>query len=189
MLSQMPTRGRVLAAWVVVLIAGGLVLGVVLSTGSQRHEPARVDRATEDAALAVVDARLRTGWGGLRVPATGPAEPGWACTQLVIESAWHGTDLRVGLVASCEQFVRAPDALVSRAGYSAVPMVVTLIRDPDGLRIAGIEQAQDGGGLPASIRRMFTAQGAAVVLDGARPASPNTVARQVFGLADSVPVR
>jgi hypothetical protein len=170
----------------IALIAGaGLVLAGLTVVLTVHAEP-ELDEDLWQAVSPVVHAELPA-----NPKVTWPVSPGerWFCASRAVETRQDGSDVRVGLMATCEAYVRRDNALAKSGGHAGA-LVVTLISGPDGYRVREVEVPLDGAGHDASLRRMFTTAGYEVVRNSANRAGldPAPEARAAFGLPADAPV-
>ncbi|MFE5505292.1 hypothetical protein [Amycolatopsis japonica] len=142
-----------------------------------------VDDAVAREALPPIDEHLRA------LAGSGDTGTRWVCTQKVIETRPDGDQVKVGLVASCDEVERDAVGLVTRAGFRRQPMVYRVERTPGGFRVLDRKVAEDGAGFSPSVKAMFSWTGARRVLHGASPDDPKSVSAAAFGLPESTPVR
>ncbi|OXM49588.1 hypothetical protein [Amycolatopsis alba] len=135
-----------------------------------------VDDTVAREALPPIDEHLRA------LAGSGGAEIRWVCTQKVIETRTDGDQVRVGLVANCDEVAKEGDGLVTRGGFRRQPMVYRVERTPGGYRVIDRKIAEGGAGYSRSVKAMFSWVGARRVIDGASPDDPGTVSRAAFGL-------
>ncbi|MFI7116692.1 hypothetical protein [Amycolatopsis sp. NPDC049868] len=145
-----------------------------------------VDDAVAREALPPIDEHLRE-W--LRATAHSGADVRWVCTQKVIETRADHEQVKIGLVASCDEVERDGDGLVTLGGFRRQPMVYRVERTPGGFRVLDRKVAEDGAGYSPSVKALFSWTGARRVLDGASPDDPRSVSAAAFGLPESTPVR
>lgn len=179
------------------LMIGAVIVGSVLALGAtavagwrRAHRPHLDAQARRS--VPVVERYLATKPGGAW---TGMPDAGsqrrarWLCTVAPIESAVHGDRMSMGVWATCGEYARQDDHLVTGAGYAS-PIRVTLVGHGGAWTARHAEHPDLGAGFAPSIRRMFTADGARVALDmsgGPYPGS-DAKARAVFGLPAEAPV-
>ncbi|MER6665776.1 hypothetical protein ABT256_14630 [Amycolatopsis japonica] len=142
-----------------------------------------VDDAVAREALPPIDEHLRA------LAGSGDAGTRWVCTHKVIETRPDGDQVKVGLVASCDEVERDAGGLVTRAGFRRQPMVYRVERTPGGFRVLDRKVAEDGAGFSPSVKAMFSWTGARRVLHGASPDDPRNVSAAAFGLPEGTPVR
>jgi hypothetical protein len=180
-----------LSAGAVVVLAGAGVLGwLFLWRAPGAHV---VDKDLERAVLPVIDGRLRQGpWKGMLATVRPDAQPKWFCAEHVIEMRHEGSELKVGLTAVCEEYGRSGDSLVMGSG-SSQPYLVTLAGGAGHYQVQGVEQAKDGSGFGASVKRMFSPAGYVEFQrrqNGSRQeeADLRIEAKATFGLPPDAPV-
>lgn len=165
-------------------------LGWWLLAGRDEPAPA-VDPALERAVLPVIDAHLSQGpWRGV----LSHRHPGaaWYCSVDVIELRHVGGELKAGVDALCQEYVRSGDKLLAGSGEHA-PMLVTLSGNPDHYEVRHVETAHDGDAHWPSIQRMFSEAGQTELQRRQGRSSPHLAdpvveARQAVGLPPDAPV-
>jgi hypothetical protein len=180
----MPTwnRRRIMFAVAGAVLLAGSAITVALLTDPEPE----LDQNLWQAVNPVVHAELLA-----NKKITHSVSPGmrWFCAEEPVETRRDGADVRVGVRMTCIAYEQRDGALVERAGSSG-PLVVTLTPTPDGHRVREVEVPVDGRGFDASVRRMFSPAGYAVVTDTVGKAGPNPAAeaRAAFGLPADAPV-
>jgi hypothetical protein len=182
----MPTWNRrriTQAAGAVLVLAGALVTVVLLTEDPEPEFDENLWQAVAPVVHADLPANRKVTW------AVSPGER-WFCAERPVETRRDGGDVRVGLIARCDAYVRQDSALVQSGGMSDA-LVVVLTPGPDGYRVREVEVPSDGAGHDASLRRMFSAAGYEKVRDSASQAGPDPApeARAAFGLPADTPVQ
>jgi hypothetical protein len=149
-----------------------------------------VDPTLERAVRSVVDEHLSRGpWPGYLANRRGSA---WFCSADMIELRREGAELKVGLLALCQEYARAGDELLCGSGEHG-PKLVTLVSSNSGpgparYEVRHVQSARDGASYWPSVQQMFSRAGQAELrrLEAqVRPselADPAVEARQAFGL-------
>lgn len=184
------------------VVIGGVTAAVVLAAGvvaaiagvrayDAAHRP-HLDAAARRSVPAI-EWFLSTPAGGAwtgRLARQRPGQARWSCAVDPIESRVTSGGLRVGLLASCAEYLRDGDKLVTDASYSS-PLVVTLTARGAGYAPAHAYHPGDGTRFAWSVRRMFTPDGARVAMrasaNGAYP-DPAPAARTAFHLPATAPI-
>ena len=187
----MPSRRTLVAVGVTAAIV--LVAGLVTAVRAQgsAHRP-HLDAAARRLVPAIeryLSTPAAGAWAG-PLARKRPGQARWSCAVDAIESRTTRTGLRVGLLASCAEYLRDGDRLVTDASYAS-PLVVLLARRGSGYVPARVQHPGDGTRFTWSVRRMFTPAGARAALrasaNGAYP-DPAPAARRGFGLPPDAPI-
>ncbi|WP_436761694.1 hypothetical protein [Streptosporangium sp. V21-05] len=160
-------------------------------TGLAREEILTLDASTRATFLQVVDhlqtAPERVGNTFLtdEKPELGPRT---FCHEVLIEIRRKSANAYlVGVVATCEEFARSGDALLSGTGFRS-PLLVTLEATKGRFEVRYVEETGDGSNHLPSIRKMFSADAATRALDISNygppglPRGTGDEARRAFGL-------
>ncbi|WET76559.1 hypothetical protein P3102_20775 [Amycolatopsis sp. QT-25] len=164
------------------LLAGTVVAVVLLTDHAEPELDEDLWRAVAPVVHAELPANRKHTWPG------SPAGR-WFCAERAVETRRDGSDVRVGLIANCSEYVGRDGVLVQSSGRSGA-LVVTLASGPDGYRVRDIEAPVDGAGHDESLRRMFSTAGYEEVRRSASRAGPDPApeARAALGLPADAPV-
>lgn len=181
----MPTWSRrwiALATGAGFLLAGTAVAVVLLTDPAEPELDEDLMRAVGPVVHADLPVNRKVTWPG-------SAAGRWFCAERAVETRRDGSDVRVGLIANCSEYVRRDGVLVQNGGWSGA-LVVTLASGPDGYRVRDVEVPVDGAGHDASLQRMFSSAGYEEVRRSASRAGPDPApeARAAFGLPADAPV-
>ena len=181
------------------LVAGGVTAAIVLVAGLvtavQAHGSAHWPHLDPAARRLVpgIERYLATPAAGTWAGPLARKRPGqarWSCAVDAIESRTTPTGLRVGLLASCAEYLRSGDRLVTDASYAS-PLVVLLTRRGSGYVPVRVRHPRQPTRFVWSVRRMFTPDGARTALrasaSGAYP-DPAPAARRGFRLPPDAPI-
>lgn len=176
-------RRRIAVAAGAGFLLAGTTVAVASLTGQAEPE---LDQDLLRAVAPVIHADLPV---NRKVTWPGVSGGRWFCAERAVETRRDGGDVRVGLIASCSEYVQRGGVLVMGSGFSGA-LVVTLTSGPGGYRVRDVEAPTDGAGHDVSLRRMFSTAGYAEVRRSAGRAGPDPApeARAAFGLPADAPV-
>jgi hypothetical protein len=176
-------RRRITLTICAALLLAAVPVAVILLTDEPELE---FDENLWHAVTPAVHANLPT--NPKVVWAVSPGER-WFCAEKAIETRRDGSDVRVGLIVTCEAYSQRDNTLVRSSGHAA-PMVVTLTSGPSGYQVRDVEVPADGAGHDVSVRRMFSSAGYEKIQDSGHRVGPDPApeARVAFGLPADAPV-